>query len=168
MGSEMCIRDRSKVTFPFRFKIAGSGEESYVASLKALAMSYGINQYIEWVGWKSGEEKFEYLSGLDLFALTSHSENFAIVVIESLSVGTPVLISDQVGLHKYVSNQDLGWVTSLEVDNVSDALNTCVSQKEKATRIQTHAPAQIHTEYRDDILASQYIDYYTYIVSQKK
>ena len=167
-GLEILLKALSKVTFPFRFKIAGSGEESYVASLKALAMSYGINQYIEWVGWKSGEEKFEYLSGLDLFALTSHSENFAIVVIESLSVGTPVLISDQVGLHKYVSTENLGWVTTLDVNKVSDALHTCIAEKEKMERIQTQAPAQIHKAFSDDILAKQYIDFYTYIVSQKK
>jgi len=167
-GLEILIKALGKVNFPFRFKIAGSGDESYIGSLKALSKSHGISTHIEWVGWKSGEEKFEYLAGLDLFALTSHSENFAIVVIESLSVGTPVLISNEVGLHKYIEKEDLGWVTGLDIDTVTQALNTCVAEKEKAARIQAHAPVQIYSEYQDDVLAYKYVDFYNYIVSQKK
>ena len=167
-GLEILVKALSKVAFTFELKIAGSGDDSYIASLKALIQSLGIRQRVEWVGWKNGEDKFEYLSSLDLFALTSHSENFAIVVIESLSVGTPVLISDQVGLHTYVSQQDLGWVTSLEVDNVIASLNRCVEEKGKSIRIEAQAPIQIHKEYNDEALTDQYVDFYKCVLRENK
>ena len=69
-------------------------------------------------------EKFSFLSGLDLFALTSHSENFALVVIESLSVGTPVLIGENVGLYEYVLQNDCGWVGMANIDAVGRCILT--------------------------------------------
>jgi glycosyltransferase involved in cell wall biosynthesis len=167
-GLEILLRALSKVAFPFKLKIAGSGEESYVASLKAMSISLGISQHLEWVGWKNGNEKFDYLSGLDLFALTSHSENFAIVVIESLSVGTPVLISDQVGLCGYILKEDLGWVTSLELEQVVATLEKCVSEKAKSANIQSSAAVQIHNEYSDEVLTDRYVDFYTHIIQLRK
>jgi glycosyltransferase involved in cell wall biosynthesis len=167
-GLEILLTALSKVAFSFKLKIAGSGEESYVASLKALSISLRISQHLEWVGWKNGNEKFDYLSGLDLFALTSHSENFAIVVIESLSVGTPVLISDQVGLCAYVVKEDLGWVTSLEIDQVVATLEKCISEKAKSANIQASAAAQIHNEYSDEVLTDKYVDFYKHIIQLRK
>ena len=37
-------------------------------------------------------------------------ENFANVILESLAVGTPVLVSPDVGLADYVIESELGWV----------------------------------------------------------
>ncbi|MVN92770.1 XrtY-associated glycosyltransferase XYAG1 [Mucilaginibacter aquatilis] len=159
-GLDVLIKALSKVDFDYHLKIAGSGEEEYLNSLKELAKECGNADKLEWVGWKSGEDKFEYLSGVDLFALTSHSENFAIVVIESLSVGTPVMISKNVGLYNYVQSNNLGWVTSMDIQEIASQLNTIVQSKEKLERINTQVPEIIHHEYNGQVLANQYLDLY--------
>lgn len=159
-GLDVLIKALSKVNFDYKLLIAGSGEPHYIDSLKAIANKYGNSRNVEWVGWKGGEGKFDFLSQIDLMALTSHSENFAIVVIESLSVGTPVFISDQVGLFKYVAENDCGWVTTCDIETVTANLNRLHQEKGKFIRINTETPAQIEKEYEESHLADQYIQLY--------
>jgi glycosyltransferase involved in cell wall biosynthesis len=159
-GLDLLIRALSNVNFEYKLQIAGEGEDNYVASLKQLSLDSGNDSKLEWVGWKNGEDKFDFLSRLDLFALTSHNENFAVVVIEALSVGTPVLLSDKVGLYKYVLDRDMGWTTNLNVDNITQQLNNLYCERNKLQKINSEAPARIKDEYNDSALAKEYIKLY--------
>jgi len=62
------------------------------------------------MGMLTGEAYWDALAGSDLFVLNSYSENFGNVVTEALSVGTPVLISDQVGVKDLVTKYVQGWL----------------------------------------------------------
>jgi len=57
----------SQVTFDYELLIAGDGEKDYVDQLKQLALDCGNSEKLKWVGWKKKDEKFEFLSKLDLF-----------------------------------------------------------------------------------------------------
>ncbi|WP_448702987.1 XrtY-associated glycosyltransferase XYAG1 [Mucilaginibacter sp. AW1-3] len=159
-GLDILIKALSKVDFDYKLLIAGSGEAHYIDTLKAITHKNGNSKKVEWVGWKGGDGKFEYLSQIDLMALTSHSENFAIVVIESLAVGTPVFISDQVGLFKFVNEKDYGWVTHNKVEEVTSKLNELYKEKGKFTRINNECPAQIAHQYEESHLVEQYLQLY--------
>jgi glycosyltransferase involved in cell wall biosynthesis len=160
-GLDLLIRALANVNFQFTLQIAGAGDEKYVNYLKNLSEELGISSALEWVGWKNGEEKFSFLAGLDIFALTSHSENFAIVIIESLSVGTPVLISDQVGLHRYVEEMNYGWVTDMAENSVSAWLDKIDSQKDGLADIGRRASVEVRESYDSLSLAQKYVDFYT-------
>jgi len=159
-GLDVLIKALSKVDFDYKLLVAGSGEEGYINTLKSIARRCGNGNKLEWLGWKGGEGKFEYLARLDLMALTSYSENFAIVVIESLAVGTPVFLSDQVGLFRYVTEKDYGWITRMEVDQITDQLKQLYREKEKFVRINAESPVQIAQEYEESQLAEQYLHLY--------
>ena len=130
-GLDILIKALSKVSFDYELHIAGSGDEDYIRFLKSVSHECGNTAKIKWLGWKSSEDKFDYLSKIDLFALTSHSENFAIVIIEALSMGTPVIISENVGLHNYVTENNFGWTTDLEPEHIAMVLNEAFMDKKK-------------------------------------
>ena len=159
-GLDILIKALSKVDFDYKLQIVGDGEENYVNELKTLSVDLGSEQKLEWLGWKNGEDKFEFLAGIDLFALTSHNENFAVVVIEALSVGTPVMISDKVGLYKYVKERDMGWIVDLNIENITQTLNSVFIERTKIDKIKLEAPAKIKEEYNDSALAKEYIKLY--------
>ncbi len=75
----------------WKLRIAGRGQEKYLASLKARIVDLGIGDQIEWIGEKNDTEKWTYYESSDLFILPSFSENFGIVVAEALSAGVPVI-----------------------------------------------------------------------------
>jgi glycosyltransferase involved in cell wall biosynthesis len=63
------------------------------------------------------------LTDADIFVLPSYNENFGIAVAEALAAGTPVIISDQVGLHEEVSAARVGSVTTCRVPDLAMELD---------------------------------------------
>lgn len=77
----------------FRLIIAGDAENTYGQALQKLVTQLNLNEYIEFYGPVTGQEKFELYASSYFMMLPSHSENFANVVTESLGQGTPVIAS---------------------------------------------------------------------------
>ncbi|MBL4676290.1 MAG: glycosyltransferase [Mucilaginibacter sp.] len=146
--------------FPFTLTIAGTGEPEYIKALKAMITDDNIAAKINWFGFVD-EEKFDLISHHHLLILPSHDENFGNVVIESLSVGTPVLISNKVGLAGYVTGKKLGWVCKAEKNDLSDTLNQIEPGfNGELERIRETAPQLIRQDFNTDILIQQYIAFY--------
>jgi glycosyltransferase involved in cell wall biosynthesis len=80
-----------------RLVIAGSAEErGYEGRLRERATALGIGDLVTWAGMLLGDDKWDAFAGSDVLALPSFNENFGIVVIEALLVGTPVVVSNEV------------------------------------------------------------------------
>jgi glycosyltransferase involved in cell wall biosynthesis len=102
--------------------LAGTGDPEWVASLKINAERLGIASDVIWAGFLTGEDKWAALSGADVFVLPSYSENFGIALVEALACGCPVVLSDQVGIHREISRAEAGLVTPCRVEELSRAL----------------------------------------------
>ncbi len=73
-----------------RLRIAGDGPEK--AALEAQTAAMGLNDRVEFCGWV--DSPADYLSGLDLFVLSSRVEPFGLVVTEAMAAGVPVVSFD--------------------------------------------------------------------------
>ena len=79
--------------------------------------------------------------------MVSINENFANVVVESLHMGTAVLISENVGLSDFVKEKNLGWISTLEVENIAKTLNEAYHDKEKLSFIRNNGRTVIEQTY---------------------
>ena len=161
-GLNILLEALNEVTIPFHLTIAGDGDELYINQLKSKTSSHIAGQ-ITWAGFYT-DKKFELLQQHDLFILPSHDENFGNVVIESLSVGTAVLISDQVGLADYVKENDLGWICQTNASSVSSAINIISNNRMELERIRKVAPAKIIADFDNASLVKKYIDMYNQVI----
>lgn len=93
-----------------RLVMAGPGDESYRAELEGLAQMFGVADRIVWTGMIQGEAKWSAYHAAEVFALTSHQENFGISVAEALACGVPVLISNKVNIWREISAEQCGLV----------------------------------------------------------
>ncbi len=160
-GLDILLYALAGLPFPYKLRIAGSGKDEYVAQLKTLINTLNITDKVEWAGWKNSEEKFTFLAESDLFALTSHDENFAIVVIESLHAGTPVLVSNRVGLSAYVHEKKLGWVTRVDsIEDIREKITTAWHNREERSRISREARLTVHHDFNETKLANEYLALY--------
>lgn len=78
--------------------LAGKGEVDYVAKLRQLSQSLGLEECITWHGHVDAVQKERLYANADCFALLSYHENFGIAAAEAMGAGVPVVVSDQVGL----------------------------------------------------------------------
>jgi len=163
-GLDILLNALKSVTIPYKLTIAGDGNNEYVNQLKKMALDNGITDQVEWIGFQTAN-KYELLYNHDVMILPSHDENFGNVVIESLSVGTPVLISRAVGLADYVYQNNLGWLCETNSASVSTAINNLAGQKTEITRIKEYAPGKISADFNYANLAKRYIDMYTQVIN---
>lgn len=162
-GLELLFDALATLPFKYYLTIAGSGEDKYVKSLQAKAERLKINKQINWVGQIEKEDKFKLLAEHDLMVLTSYNENFANVVIESLSVGTPVLLSDEVGLADYVAEKKLGWITDLVPSNITKKIISAFESAQLREIIREQAPRVIDEDFDSKILIKKYLTLYSQI-----
>ncbi len=153
----------AELSFDWSLTIAGSGEESYVNDLKFKTKNLKIDSRINWIGQVKNEDKFKLLAEHDLLVLTSYNENFANVVIESLSVGTAVLLSNEVGLADYVEEKQLGWVTDLTPKEISNKIIVAHIAENKRKSIRENAPQIITDDFDSKNLIQKYITLYSKI-----
>jgi len=73
--------------------IAGSGDPVYEKYLKSMVESRKLSKRIRFVGFVTGNRKEDLLRWADAVIVPSHTENFGIVIAESLARGIPVIAS---------------------------------------------------------------------------
>jgi len=163
-GLDILLNALKAVTVPYHLTIAGDGEADYIDRLKSIAVNNRIADRLSWIGFQ-GANKFEILQQHDLMVLPSHDENFGNVVIESLSVGTPVLLSKYVGLADYVAKNNLGWICELDENDISAYINRIFKEKDKLNGIRQTAPDTIRADFDETNLAEKYISMYNQIIN---
>jgi glycosyltransferase involved in cell wall biosynthesis len=89
---------RATIPSEWHLIIAGPAEPPYLQHLKSMADSLPKGKNIHFVGPVSGADKAYLFQRCSWFLLPSEQENFGIAVLESISYGCPVVISDQVYL----------------------------------------------------------------------
>ena len=81
-----------------------------------------------WTGLLTGDLKWGAFRAADVFALTSHQENFGIAVAEALACGLPVLMSNQVNIWREIQEDHAGFI-----DNDDEAGARALLQRWMAT-----------------------------------
>ena len=89
--------------------MAGPDADGLGPALRAQAQARGVAERITWTGMLQGELKWGALRAAEVFALPSHQENFGVAVVEALSVGVPVLISERVNIWREIVDDGAGF-----------------------------------------------------------
>jgi len=98
--------------------IAGNDEENLTPKLRELARG----QDVEFPGPVYGDAKWELLARASVVALPSLSENFGNVIVEAMTMSTPVIVSPEVGVASDVEAARAGIVTHDFATAITDVL----------------------------------------------
>ncbi|MFL5787408.1 MAG: XrtY-associated glycosyltransferase XYAG1 [Flavisolibacter sp.] len=165
-GLELLFKAIAEFKLDLILRIAGSGNQKYIAELKHLAEELNMAECIQWLGWLGPIEKFKELMNADAMILPSHNENFANVVIESLYVGTPVIISEQVGLSSFVKQKNLGWVVNRNTVEIAQAIKNAITLSQQYPQDQKQ-PEKVQNEilktFSEKLIIEKYIKNYSLI-----
>ncbi|MFN0015266.1 MAG: glycosyltransferase [Saprospiraceae bacterium] len=144
----------------WRLTVGGSSSDNYPEKMKKLAQNLGIAHRVYWHGWVDGDAKWPLLAESDLLVLPSHNENFAIVVLEALAEGTPVVLSNQVGLHDYVRENDFGWCCEPTAESLRETVRAAFADTAKRWRIRQVAPNAVRADFDPHTTVQAYFGLY--------
>ena len=100
--------------------------------MRALAQGLGIANRVLFPGLISGDLKLAALVDADLFVLPSYAENFGGVIIEALACGLPVVISDQVNIHRELLDAGIATVVTSSIDAVAEGIESALADTGRA------------------------------------
>ncbi len=92
----------------------GPDEAGLKRTLRAAAAEAGCIGRVHFAGLVDQAGVFQALADADLLLMPSESENFGMAAAEAMAAGLPQVISDRVGLARYVASSGAGRVTSLD------------------------------------------------------
>ena len=96
-----------------RLAIVGPDDEGLTPALAAVAAREGIAASVTFTGMLRGRDKLAALAATDVWALSSHSENFGIAVAEALAAGRAVVVSPGVNIAPEIAAAGAGVVSEL-------------------------------------------------------
>ncbi|MEL7647943.1 MAG: glycosyltransferase family 4 protein [Sedimentibacter sp.] len=85
------LKDQQKLE-KIRLAIAGTGPDE--EKLKKFCDENGLNKYVRFCGWVTGDKKNELICSSQVSVLTSYNEGLPISILEAISYGMPVVATD--------------------------------------------------------------------------
>lgn len=122
-GLELLIESWSVANLKnYDLVIAGDGDKKYINEIKNLIKKLNLNN-IKLIGQVNNLDKNSILKNAHYLILSSHSEAFPMVLIESLNQGTPILVSKNCNMSELRSSGGF-----FEFDHDVRSLSTLIKQ----------------------------------------
>jgi len=115
--------------------LAGDGND--MRSLRELVEGLGLQKRVLFVGYVSGAQKAQLLTGCSVFALPTYyrGEGMPVAVLEAMGAGKPLLVGSAGALHTIVSDPENGVVLrAITVEAVNAGLRRLLSDRAFAER----------------------------------
>lgn len=128
------ILPRIKKEFPsVKYILMGTGDDA--ERIKKLISELDLNSSVIMTGYFSDEERTDFFSLCDLFAMPSKGEGFGIVFLEALACGKPVVAGNKDASLEPLLNGELGLL--VDPDNKEEIIEAIISilKKEAPGRI---------------------------------
>lgn len=164
------MEDQHAEAIDFHFILAGANPQDpeYADQIKQQVQQVLGSDRVTYPGFVSGSLKRDLLELADLFLLPSYYENFGIAVAEAMFVGIPVVISDQVHIHRDISNSDSGWVCQCDVESLTRSLKLALQSSILRQTKGQNAAKFSHQTYRWAAIAPQLIQKYETLVMKMR
>jgi len=153
----------------FHFALAGANPQDpdYEKQIREIIAQSPLHQRTTITGFIGGADKVGLLQDADLFVLPSYYENFGIAVAEAMAAGTAVVISDQVHIWPNVKAGDAGWVTTCDVEALTNTLKSALQDPEQWQIKGQNAQTYTQNHYSWDAIATQTCQEYQKILARK-
>ena len=164
----MLIKERTDV----HLLIVGGDEAGYIKKVKGWLKQYGLkfidysledknytqDVWVTFTGMLSGKEKIEAYAGSDIFVLPSYSENFGVAVAEAMASGTPVVISNNVGIYKDIERNRAGTVVDANAHDIYRGIKLLLEDPELRKEVVINGRRLVEELYDIDKVADKMIE----------
>ena len=137
--------------------VAGDGDQ--LDFLKNYIKSHQLSRYITYLGF-CNDVSYQF-NNIDVLVLPTHYECFPMILIESMSTGTPVIASNVGGVSEMVEDGYNGFL--VEAENKNDFINRIVYYINNRSKIEEHGRNAKHStreKYSKENMLSQYTEVY--------
>lgn len=141
-----------------RLLLGGDGE---LQKFKSLVIELNLNPYVEFLGWISGEEKFNLLKRADSYVLPSYNEGFPMGILEAMSCKVPIIATIVGGIPDAITSDEEGvLIKAGDVDELTQAMLFSIESPLEIKRMQLNAKSKYLSKFSPEIIIPQLITIY--------
>lgn len=140
--------------------IVGPDSENFRATVEADIARAGIGDRVLFTGMLRGGDRVAALRDADLFSLPSFHENFGLAVVEALACGVPVVITDEVNVHREITAAGVGAAVPTQVAPLTNELSRWLSDAAMRRAAAEKARDFVWQNYDWDKIARRWVDEY--------
>ncbi len=148
--------------------IVGPIEDESARLARQQVQEMNLGNKVRFLGILTGDDYWDAIAGSDLFVLNSYSENFGIAPAEALSVGVPVLLSDQVGIAGLVKEYDAGIVTSLDVNEIAEAMASLLTNQDRLVEMGRMGRRLVEDHFSPQVVGRRLKDFFEDITNKTR
>jgi len=135
--------------------VIGEGPER--ENLKNLARNLGIENKVFFMGFVGEHRKIELLKSAHVLALPSTVEGFAIVLIEAMAAGTPVIAADIPAVHMSVKDEVTGlFFRPRNVDELKAKLERLLTDSVLWTKLSRNGYELVREKFSWEKIANEF------------
>lgn len=112
-----------------KFNLYGPDNFGRGDKIRKLIFENEIGDFVHLKPAVSGQIKENILLDADVFIQTSRFEGMPMGILESLSYGVPVLITEGTTLGSYVREYNAGWVAETSVESIAKSFEKAIDEK---------------------------------------
>ena len=147
-----------------RLVVAGPDEDNTLTEIKTILKSQGALEKAVFPGMLTGEQKLEALSAADIFALTSYSEGFSVALLEALSAGLPLVITDECNFPE-VGDSRAGFVVRPNDSETASALMSLLDSADLRREMSENARRLVRSNYTWERIAKKMFTLYENVIA---
>ena len=147
-----------------RLVVAGPDEDNTLTEIKTILKSQGALEKAVFPGMLTGEQKLEALSAADIFALTSYSEGFSVALLEALSAGLPLVITDECNFPE-VGDSRAGFVVRPNDSETARALMSLLDSADLRREMSQNARRLVRSNYTWERIAEKMFTLYGNVIA---
>jgi glycosyltransferase involved in cell wall biosynthesis len=149
-----------------KFLLAGDGE---IEKVKELIQTSYLSDYVETLGWISGEQKIKLLEDSDLFVLPSYNEGLPMAILEAMDYGLPIISTPVGGIPEVVENGVNGFLVKPgDISKLADALEKLICNYELRVEMGMRNQKKIREQFDLDVLLKDLAQLYKDLVRKGK
>lgn len=138
------------VTEPVRLRLVGDGDLRQ--ALIEQSARLGLDDRVEFVGRRHGDDLIKEYAAAELFVLPSDREGMALVVLEAMAAGLPVLATAVPGNIETV--EGAGLLAEPTPQALAAAIDTLAEDRSKLTALAASGSARVADSRWDDVVAA--------------
>ena len=137
------------------------------AEVESLIEKYDVGDIVHLNHEISGKDKENALLDSDVFIQTSRTEGMPLGILEAMSYGLPVLITEGTRLSDTVAEANSGWTATTDVKAVAEAIERAVIERTTLKEKSSNAVSCIQKSFSWDHISKNTVKSYQELVFSK-
>jgi glycosyltransferase involved in cell wall biosynthesis len=133
----------------------GPDEMGLKEGLCTTAKAAGCADRVHFTGLLAPAEVLEAFAGADVFLMPSESENFGMAIAEAMAAGLPVIVAEDLGMARFVTQAEAGLAVGLNRADLARALLELLTDADRLHRMGQHGRQLAFTAFDQSAVAER-------------